>query len=163
MVTKRFSPLVVASIMAGSTLVALLGSQSQSLAREVCTDVPLVGRRCVWVPVADPNNGGDGGSTACFFEKPVERLFYITNKMSFPVTLKVNNTSFTVPVGKRWMFTAKVTSGGDCGGTYYGNPSVSFDDNTASGYQPASYSIPENRDYYFAPFNNGTRIGLYPQ
>lgn len=64
MMTKRFSPLVVASIIASSTLVALLGSQSQSSAGEVCENIPLVGRRCVWAPIADPNNGGDGDSTA---------------------------------------------------------------------------------------------------
>lgn len=54
--TKRFSPLFVASIIAGSTFIALFGLQSESSARYVCENVPLVGRRCVWVPLADPND-----------------------------------------------------------------------------------------------------------
>ena len=56
MMTKRFSPLIIASIIAGSTLIDLLNSQSQSLAGEVCRNIPLVGRRCVWVPTTDPGS-----------------------------------------------------------------------------------------------------------
>ncbi|HLP91399.1 MAG TPA: hypothetical protein VK184_22805 [Nostocaceae cyanobacterium] len=160
--TTRFSPLLLASIIAGSTLVAILGSQSESFAKEVCTKVPGIGKRCIWVPVADEDNS-DGGSTACFFEKPVERVFHIKNTMNFAVKLQVNNDAYTIPAGERWRFTAQITSGGDCGGTNYGNPVVSFDDDLAPGYQSAKFSIPENREYYFGPYNNGARIGLYPR
>lgn len=163
MINKHFSPLVLASIIAGSSLIALFSSPSPSFAKEVCRKIPGLGTRCVWIPVADPNNGGDGGSTACFYERPVERKFYLTNRMNFPVNIKVNNDSYQIPAGERWIFTYKVTSGGDCGGTRYGNPIVSFDDNLANGYQEARLSIPENRDYYFTTYNSGNKIGLYPQ
>jgi len=102
MVTKRFSPLVVASIIAGSTLIALLGSQSQSLAREVCRDIPLVGRRCAWVPVADPNNGGDGGSTADLLPSRPTRVT-ICNRISSTATFFLNSE-------------LKSMAGGNCGG-----------------------------------------------
>jgi Alpha-L-arabinofuranosidase B (ABFB) domain len=49
----KLSPLLLASIMAGSTLVALLGSQNQSLAKEVCTKIPGIGTRCIWVPLPE--------------------------------------------------------------------------------------------------------------
>jgi hypothetical protein len=159
--TKRFSPALLVFFIVGSASAMFLALQSDASAKEVCRNIPGIGRRCVWVPDVSPRP--EQGSTACSFERPVKRTFYLTNKMSFPMNLKVNNDSYTIPSGQRWVFTANVTSGGDCGGTNYGNPEVSFDDDTAPGFQAAKYSIPQNRDYYFGPFNGGRRIGLYPQ
>lgn len=129
--TKRFSPLFVASIIAGSTLIALFGLQSESSAGEVCTNVPFVGRRCVWVPVADGTN--EEGATAAPFNTrssstavcpdtftPVTSAstsasVAFLNEWNRPVTLMVYNngsrSAFTVPPGVNNILTSGVNSG----------------------------------------------------
>ncbi|MEX0268128.1 hypothetical protein AB3R30_03205 [Leptolyngbyaceae cyanobacterium UHCC 1019] len=162
--TKSFPPLLLISLVVGSASAMFLALQSDVSAKEVCRNIPGIGRRCILVPtVPTPTPREEEGATGCFFQRPIKRTFHLMNKMSFPMNLKVNNDSYTIPSGQRWVFTSNVTSGGDCGGTKYGNPVVSFDDDTAPGFQAAKYSIPENRDYYFGTFNEGRRIGLYPQ
>ena len=135
---------------------------------------------CGWGDITcDPRNwdrppipipGSSGGSTGACTQSvipPRYREFILRNNTQNRIIFRINNQEFALAAGQGATYKTQITTGSSSGcgggGQSLGNPVVSFDDDYSPGFQRGAYQIPENRGYYFATFNNGRRIGFYPQ